>query len=83
VLITEPPPARLSAGMPYLQPRNTPFALMSSVWSHTASSVETASSSFGCMMPALLKSTFSLPNAFSACATMFSQSPALETSARQ
>ena len=33
------------------------------------------------MMPALLNSTFSLPNAFSAAATMCSQSAAFETSA--
>ena len=35
----EPPPARRSAGMPYLQPRNTPLALMSMVRSQTSSSV--------------------------------------------
>src|SRR5678815_3209322 len=78
----EPPPARRSAGMPYLQPRNTPLALTSSVWSQTASSVEIASSSLASMMPALLNSTFSLPNAFSAASTICWQSRAAETSAR-
>ena len=77
----EPPPARCSAGMPYLQPRNTPFALMSSVRSQISSGVDIASSSLPCMMPALLNITFSLPNCFSAAATMRSQSAAFETSA--
>src|SRR3954463_4821107 len=81
VLMIEPPPARLSAGMPYLQPRNTPLALTSSVRSQTASSVEMASSSLACMMPALLKSTCSLPNCFSAAAIICSQSGAFDTSA--
>src|SRR5258706_12397841 len=80
--IPKPPCARRSAGMPYLQPRNTPLALTSRVRSQTDSSVDTASSSFECMMPALLKSTFSLPKAFSAAATIAWQSAAFETSAR-
>ncbi len=67
--------------MPYLQPRKTPFALMSIVRSQTDSSVEIASSSFACMMPALLKRTFRRPNFFSAWAIMFCASAALETSA--
>src|ERR1044071_5004100 len=82
VLITEPPPARRSAGMPCLQPRKTPFALTSSVRSHTDSSVAIASSSFGCMMPALLKRTFSRPNSRSAATTIRSQSFALRSQAR-
>ena len=57
-----PPPARRRAGMPYLQPRNTPFALMFIVRSQTSSSVDTASSSRLSMMPALLNSTFRWPN---------------------
>src|SRR5687768_18055795 len=44
VLMIDPPPARRSAGMPNLQPRNTPRALMRIVSSHVSSLVEIASS---------------------------------------
>ncbi len=75
-------PLDVSAGMPYLHPKNTPLALMFIVRSQTFSSVEIASSSWECMIPALLNSTFNLPNSSSATATMRSQSAARETSAR-
>ena len=47
----------------------------------TSSLVVCESSSFACMMPALLKSTFNFPNFFSAAATICSQSLAFATSA--
>src|SRR5581483_11875389 len=77
----DPPPARRSAGTPYLQPRKTPLAFTFLVTSHTSSSVATASLSAASMTPALLKSTSSFPKVDSACATIASQSAALETSA--
>ncbi|MNL52165.1 hypothetical protein D3C87_1753150 [compost metagenome] len=80
VLIIEPPPARCNAGIPYLQPRKTPFALTFIVRSQIASSVVTALSSSLCMMPALLKIMFNFPNFSSAKATAASQSAALDTS---
>ena len=77
----DPPPARRIAGIPYLHPRNTPLALTFIVKSQIASSVDTASSSLPCMMPALLKSTFSLPNVCSAASIIFAASAAFATSA--
>ena len=81
VLMIDPPPARRSAGMPNLQPKKTPRALMRIVSSHVSSLVEIASSSDACMMPALLNSTFKRPNSRSACAIIASLSFADETSA--
>ena len=59
--MTEPPPDCRMAGMPYLQPRNTPLTFTAMVSSHTASLVVSALSSSACISPALLNSTVSLP----------------------
>src|SRR5206468_265142 len=74
VLTIAPPPARRRAGMPYLHPKKTPLALMFIVRSHTDSSVDTASSSWLCMMPALLNRMLSCPYSLSAFAIMRSHS---------
>ena len=69
VLMIEPPPARSSAGMPYLQPRKTPFRFTAITWSKTSSGVSTGEPSCAGKMPALLKSTCSAPKCRSAAAT--------------
>ena len=72
----------LRSRMPFTSEEH-PLTLMLIVRSQMDSSVETASPSSLCMMPALLKRMFSLPKAFSAKKPpSFSQSAALETSAR-
>ena len=61
VLMMAPPPARSSAGTPYLQPRKTPFRFTAITWSKTASSVSTTEPSASGKIPALLNSTCSAP----------------------
>ena len=78
-----PPPARRSAGIPYLHPRNTLFKLTAIVRSQMPSSVSTASRSSSCMMPALLNRTSSRPKVRSAVCTIPAHASDFETSARQ
>ena len=52
--MTEPPPASVRWGMPYLQQRETPFRLTSSTRWNTASSISTMEPSSSGKIPALL-----------------------------
>src|SRR5215813_7086837 len=78
----EPPPARSSAGMPYLQPKKTPFRFTPMTRSKVPSSVSSTEPSSSGKMPALLNSTCSAPNCCSANAIMSATSAARATSAR-
>ena len=54
MLMIEPPPAAIMAGMAYLQPRKTPRTLTAMTLSQVATSVSTTEWSASGMIPALL-----------------------------
>jgi hypothetical protein len=60
MLTIEPPPARRMAGMAYLVPRNTPFALTAITRSQSAA-VRSSIATRGMTIAALLTRTSSLP----------------------
>ena len=61
VLITEPPPAAIRWGSPYLQHKKTLFRFTSWTRCHASSSVWRIDTSSGGEMPALLKRTSMWP----------------------
>src|SRR5438552_2566295 len=81
MLMTEPPPALISSGMPCLQQKASPFTLMAMVRSQMASVVVRTDSSASSKMPALLYSTSSLPKWSTAVLTQTATSPSRVTSA--
>ena len=61
VLMIEPPPASSMAGMPYLQPRNTPLRFTLMTCSQTSSEVSGGEPSASGKIPALLNRMWSPP----------------------